>query len=353
MQRLTSHSASCRVGRVAKSLTATLLLVMTMLFVSSCDPVHEFPGDPTRHVVLDLVYQTGLPEFAVSYPSTNGRAEDFKVRYVVRAFGSTDSRGYSRIASYETEVITDWTGEYDRQLEIDVTPGDWQFIVFTEFIQAQTKKSYYYDSDDFSAITLTMENGYEGNNDLRSAFRGVAEATIDDGLGTTTIPVECVRPLAKFGIVSTDLDEFIEKEIVAKASRDNLEIPAISIDIQDYDVKISYQGYLPYIFNMFTNKPADSTTGISFKGIPEVYNGNEVMLAFDYLFVNGTESSTNVYLEVYERATGTLVASSGPIKIPLKRSYFTIVRGQFLTSTSSGGIGINPGFSGQYDYEVK
>jgi hypothetical protein len=338
--------------RVVNALATNLMLAIAIIMATACNPVHEFPGDPDRHVILDLTYQTGLPEFAVTYPSTNGRAEDFKVRYLVRGFRSTDSRGFSRIPSLEREIIADWTGEYDRTIELDVVPGDWQFIVFTEFVQASSHKSYFYDSSDFADIQLKYQEGYVGNSDLRSAFRGVAEATISDGLETTHVVVDCVRPLAKYGIVSTDLSEFIEREIVAKASRDGQDAPVITIDIQDYDVEVAYAGYVPFAFNMFTNKPSDSTTGLSFKGIPELYNEEEVMLAFDYLFVNGTESSTNVYLRVYERATGTLVASAGPITLPLKRSYFTIVRGQFLTTTSSGGIGISPGFNGEFNYPV-
>ena len=48
-----------------------------------------------------------------------------------------------------------------------------------------------------------------------------------------------------------------------------------------------------------------------------------------------------------------LLSSTDPIDVPLERSKLTIVRGPFLTTQASGGVGIDPGFDGEWNYEIK
>ena len=55
-----------------------------------------------------------------------------------------------------------------------------------------------------------------------------------------------------------------------------------------------YQGFMPCSFNMFTNKPADSWTGVAFDSTMQRLSDTEVELGFDYVFVNGGESTVPV-----------------------------------------------------------
>ena len=38
-----------------------------------------------------------------------------------------------------------------------------------------------------------------------------------------------------------------------------------------------------------------------------------------------------------------------PIRVPLRRSVHTVVRGSFLLSDASGGMGIDPGYDGDHN----
>jgi hypothetical protein len=102
---------------------------------------------------------------------------------------------------------------------------------------------------------------------------------------------------------------------------------------------------------MFTDKPADSWTGMSFISQINVADEDGLSLGYDYIFVNGSETSLSISLEVYNRE-GELMSSTNPINVPIVRSKLTLVKGAFLTSTASGGVTINPGYDGE-DYNIE
>ena len=75
-----------------------------------------------------------------------------------------------------------------------------------------------------------------------------------------------------------------------------------------------------------------------------------------YLFPKDymADPSANVFngrLEVFDR-DGTLLSSTNPIDVPIVRNKLTVVRGHFLTTRASGGIGVVTKFDGEYNYEV-
>ncbi|MDD6622868.1 MAG: hypothetical protein PUE90_09215, partial [Bacteroidales bacterium] len=107
----------------------------------------------------------------------------------------------------------------------------------------------------------------------------------------------------------------------------------------------------PCSFNMFTNKPADSWTGVAFTSRLIKINEQEAELGFDYVFVNGSEAKVSVCVEVYD-SENNLLANINPIEVPLVRSQLTIVRGEFLTSKATGGVGIVPDFDGEYNIVI-
>ena len=70
-------------------------------------------------------------------------------------------------------------------------------------------------------------------------------------------------------------------------------------------------------------------------------------MGFDFVMVNGTDASVMVTLGLLD-AEGNPVSMSDEINVPLNRSVNTIVRGKFLIQEANGGVGIDPGFEGDY-----
>lgn len=67
--------------------------------------------------------------------------------------------------------------------------------------------------------------------------------------------------------------------------------------------------------------------------------------------VNGHESSVAVAMELYD-PKGDLIGRTNTVNVPTKRGQNTIVRGKFLTSQTSGGVGINPDYNGDFNIEL-
>ena len=334
---------------------------MLLCFFISCD-VHEWPEieEKTKaefHIKLDFDTDMGLKEYFYNTRSAND-IEGYEMRYVLRAFpveSDEDGRSVSRSISWEHVFTREVAfNEYDTAIDIQVEMprGEYSLMVWADFVKAGTSDNYFYAPDNFAEITLFGE--HKANTDLRDAFRGTAGILLDnpkDNGGTIVVKME--RPLAKFSFVSNDLQKFIDKELEARnrnASRGDED--SRSLDLDDYKVMFYYNGFMPCAYNMFTYKPNDSKVGVNFESRITVTEKSEALLGFDYVFVNGIETTASVILALFD-ADGNEIFTSNPIPVPIKSARHTIMRGEFLTIDTSGGIGINPDFDGEYNCEIK
>ena len=159
--------------------------------------------------------------------------------------------------------------------------------------------------------------------------------------------VELTRPLTAHAFIATDVDEFIEME-----TRRRSEETTGDIDFSKYTAKVIHTGYMINEYSMFRSRPTDSTLGITYTSPLEVTPEGEVLVAYDTLYINGEESTLSLGIEIYD-PEGKLVSTVGNITIPTKLSQGTIVRGNFLTSKASGGVGIDKDFEGEFNIEIR
>lgn len=112
---------------------------------------------------------------------------------------------------------------------------------------------------------------------------------------------------------------------------------------------------MPCAFNNFTNKPVNAITGAAFTGsiTPLPDTPAEASLGSDYVFTNGTEASVLIVLDIYDTTTGERIASTDAINVPVMRNHLTIVKGPFLTCGTGSNIGVNPGFDGNINIEIR
>ena len=331
---------------------------LLLCFLISCD-VHEWPeySEPVKKTIrLKLDFDTSMSEKEVFYNARSlNEIGDYEMRYVLRAFAvesDESGRSVSRNAIWEyvfTRKVS--FNDYDTFVDvpIELPAGDYSLMVWADFVKAGTTDNYFYAPDNFAEIILL--GNHKANTDMRDAFRGKSEFVLSRSTGE--IVVHMSRPLAKFSFVSTDLQKFIDKELEARnrnASRRDED--SRSLDLDDYKVMFYYNGFMPCAYNMFTGKPNDSKVGVSFQSKITVTNDSEALMGFDYVFVNGTEATASIILALYD-SNGREVFSSNPISVPIKRAQHTIMRGEFLTIDTSGGVGVNPDFDGEYNCEIK
>lgn len=371
--------------------SSAALAACALLCITSC-AVHEWPEPSPADVIVNLDFDTQLPQYKVlneegTRASHDGR--DYDIRYTIAAYRLLQDGDYAEEPYLLKVFSNDEIEELNASFRFSIDEGSYRFYVWTDFVLAGTQSDYFYNTTNFRRISL--QGTHEGNNDFRDAFSGSADLTvIRRGSKETpsTATVQMRRPLAKFEFITTDLQEFITKTIEAMIRKEEAEaaakagetkseggdtpediIPTESdtktdgdtksdgdtktpvVDLEKYKVVFFYSGYMPNAYNMMEGKPCDSATGVKFSSAISAIDNHDARLGFDYVFVNGEESSVMVTVALYDEE-GTQLSISRQIEVPIKRSMLTTVRGSFLMQNTGGGVAIDPGFEDEFNIYI-
>lgn len=387
--------------------------MLTAFLMTSC-AVHEWPKEAEAELMLNFEFSTDLPPYlTVTYPTKDlsTDAVDYDVRYQVKAYkqladGSYDHDNAIKVATFTKDDVT----SLDYSTVWTLPEGKWELYAWADYTYQGGEDDVFYKTGDFSGIELVSEK--TANNDFKDAFLGHTEVDVVRGSSqyisiNATIPM--TRPLAKFQFIADDLDEFVTKVLREKLSpeefakymerKNALKAQAASIraaaaagatsvdstmvfskvgegeisveeasksiedqiwnetkangfDPSEYRIKFYYTGFMPSEFNIFDNRPSSAIMGVTFDSDFTVIGNNEALMGFDYDLVNGKESSVQLQVELSEAATGEIISRTNTIDVPIIRSKVTTVKGKFLTLGVNGGIGIDPGFDGEYNFPI-
>ena len=324
-----------------------LVCLLCSAYMSSCD-VHEFPDPKPKPIdfTLELNYDTNLPLYMIveyEAETRNISTQEYDVRYIVKAFDAEAEGVQAHNELYHFEFVKDDITELNTSLVLSVIPGNYNFVVWTDYVKAGETTDLYYDTQQFEQIALCGSE-HVGGNDFRDAFRGsiVSEVSAD----VVEACVEMSRPMAKFNFISTDVEDF-----VVKVASEGISSNGADVNLSDYKAIFHYHGFMPYSYNMFTCKPADSKTGVSFEHNLSALSNGEAELGFDYVFVNDGESNVVVSVEIYD-SNERMISSFKPIEVPLVCSKLTTVKARFLTSEAEGGVVVIPDYDGEYNYQI-
>ncbi len=351
-----------------------LLFCPLAALLTGCS-VHEFPEPEDRApICLQLNYSTELLRWeheaaassavagtsgaTLANDSTRSIVNYGHMRYIVRAYQSTRKGKTADRLIREFEFTRNVADGYDCNFLLDLPTGDYTFRIWSDLVEF-TGMPAFYNAQDFLEIKLTGKHC--GNNDYRDAFRGFGDITVKSYTyqrEPDTLKIEMKRPLAKFEFVTTDLKEFIEKQVKdatikgEHAGNSAAESAAIkNFNINDYRVEFYYNGYMPSSYNIFTDKPNDASMGVHFDSKIARFNNREASLGFDYVFVNGAQASVSIQIAIFSKENER-VSLTSPINVPLRRDRHTIMRGSFLMQNSRGDIAINPDFENDYNIFV-
>lgn len=335
-------------------LAGSAILVLTGLLLSSC--VHEWPEPlETRNVTLAIHHE--LPweyrDFNTGIGlDTRSEDENLEVRYIYRIYpAGTTQIPVSETVEYRSDLsLADFT------TTLQVPVGDYDIWVWTDFVRKGSEEGLYYNAGSFRSITYTSP--YVGETMRKDAFSGMSEVSVPSSIDENvpvTREITVRRPLTGYVFISSDLNEFVKGEIARRRlPSSNPEDGATgdaAFDFTGYRVKISYTGYLPCEYDMFKGKPVDSATGVSYDASIRALSTTEASIGFDLFFINGKESSVRVAVDIYS-PEGERIAGTQNIDIPVNLSTLTLVRGNFLTTKASGGVGISPGFEGEFNIQI-
>ncbi len=342
------------VRKIASALQMLSCCMFIFFGTSSCS-VHQWPDESTPAVLrLDIVFSTDLPPYlTVDYGTKNSALEseqDFSFRYIVKFYPRLPDGTFSRTEAgdYTLVLTKDDLSDLNYSTVTRLPEGEWQVRCWADYVEKGSTDDLFYRTSDFSSITLPEP--HTANTDRKDAFLGVADVKlvrVGSHQTPVTARVEMERPLAKFRFIATDFEALVTKVMREKSSSDPSKAPGF--EPSDYYIRFYYTSFMPYVFDVFANKPIDSRSGVQFDSAFTPLSEDEVLMGFDYVLVNGHESSVVVQVALYDRATDNLLSLSPTISVPLTRSKVTTVRGDFLTLSTGGGIGISPEFDGEYN----
>lgn len=348
-------------------------IIVLALSLTSCD-IHQWPATKdTIPVNLHLHYETDfwvwehqyhqetgivsqtLPDdigVDEEHPGTSerysGMCPSGTMRYIVRAYRTGSWSEYAK----EFVFTRDIAEGYDCNLTIGLEPGDYEIVVWSDLLE-ESNDTPYYDASDFRSIDLQYRANYHACTNYRDGFRGIVSAiSIQETIKATDSEEADIimrRPMAKFEFIATDLSLFADKELVRRSAAGRE--PA-QINFNNYTVRFYYINYVPVSYSAVSDRLVDSTVGLTFDSqLTELATG-EASLGFDYVMLNSNGTSVRVQIGIYDE-TGEQVAMTPVVDVPLRRDHHTILRGIFMStdnpSGNGGGIGIDPGFSGEFN----
>ena len=335
-----------------------------IIMATSC--VHQWPEPAETQVVLNLVYDTALPQGPVHEVSTRASEanSEYDLRYVINAYRRTGTDKYED-APYANWILTqDDIANPDITFTLTIMEGEYRFMVWTDYVLQGSKEDHHYNADNFKYIRLYGKDDgrkHVGNDDYRDAFLGSTDVEVIRYGGNhppVSATINLARPMSKVVFISTDLDDWKTKIITSHyhsalqgAKPGEIVEPMKDVDLSQYKVKIHYPQYMPNAFNMMTDRTTWSDVNVSFESQLIALSSTEAAIGFDYVFANANDANVVMAVSLYDKS-GTQLARSRDITVPLERGKVTTVRGNFLLEESDGGVSINPDFEGEFNIVI-
>lgn len=329
------------------------LIALLAIICGGC--VHEFPEfNNNVNVSLLFHHDTSWTEydFIIGDRTRTSEDEGWTASYIIKVYphGKTDSPVYTESFEIKDLTLADFTKT------LSMPEGDWDIYVWQDLKNENVKP--YYNYDNFAQITY--DKPYRGDTDYRQAFEGMTTVSIPATIEEKYIiegRIDMERPQAKYVFIATDFEKFYNETLTrfgapAEKSRWEMLSAAQKQEIlKGFSVIVRYPWFMPSVYDMFTQRVRDSWTDVSFPAEINPLNGEEAVVALDYVFMNHHDSSAQVQLGL-RIPDNSVIGLTGAITIPLKRGQITYVRGNFLTASVGNGLEVDFSFSGDFNIRI-
>ena len=322
------------------------LLFLFIILLTGC--VHDYPGmtadgeegvDPTlvqvnTEVTLDLeLVPLEIITGKARSGTTKAAADTYRRRFIIEA--RRDGKVAQRQVTVPEEAEESGSGKITLPVNLRLHALEYTLAVWTDYVAAGTEADLYYNTEDLQQVSCTTP--YTGNTPYRDCLYGTAPLDLrpyrDEWNAKVQVQVDMVRPLAQYEIIATDVKDFL-----AESQRQRETGTA-------HSVTFSYGFYFPLGFNVLTGKPQNSQMNVAFTAPLTVPDDGreEYTIGTDFIFVNGEESYVPLEIRIAD-SDGYVVSLTTGLNVPYQRGHLTTLRGRFLTSKVSPGVGINPDF---------
>ena len=334
------------------------VILISLLAVMSCEKVHQWPEpgkevDPTIietsvnvSCEIDLDIEKIVTKGSAAPIYTDESAEKYLRRFLIDIYEegqSSDNLVFSNV------FIQEVTDKSNLTFKAELHTRKYKAFIWMDYVLKEDEKDLYYiTSNGMSAIRTQPIASYSACDDFKDAQTVVFPFDLTsqtEWFAHITVDIPLQHPVAKITFEATDFEDFARKEGCPEGGFEEF--------AKNYQIHFIYNGYLPTGFNVLTQKLNDSQTGYHFDSTPSwIKSTPDARLGFDYVFVNGEQSSVTVTVEVVSKKDGTVVNRTDGIVVPTYRGKETVVRDKFFTKDYNPGIGINPEFDGEFNVYV-
>lgn len=337
-----------------------LPLVLLALGLCSCEVIHEFPQpgkevDPTdvqsKIEVRCAIELAGMDIVTKSpfSPVFEDDASQYDRRFIVNIY----SNEYSDELVDSHVIYRDALDVSDPVVETKLHTKKYKLVVWMDYVKKGSGTDFYYftaDGQALNAIHQPDAENYVACSDFKDARTFTTDIDLTPFAGQwyadITVPAPLERPISKITVLTNDLAEY--------AAKIGYEGPLSDL-AGDIVLEFSYDGYFPTGFNAYTGRLNDSQTGYGFKtyaSYPFTLEGKDyTRIGFDYVFINGDSSSVTITVKISSKS-GQFINEVNNVVIPIIKNRETVLIYKFLTKEYVPGIGIDPGFDGEFTIYV-
>lgn len=184
-----------------------------------------------------------------------GEQTDYRRRFIIEAW--RDGKPAARQVTVMDNADEAGNGKITLPVHLKLYAVEYTLAVWTDYVVAGTTTDLYYNTENLQQVTCTTP--YTGSTGYRDCLYGSTTLDLrpyrDEWNVRVQAKVDMVRPLAKYRIIATDVQEFLAK---TQRQRD------AEGGNNTYTVTFSYGFYFPLGFNTATGKPMNSVQGVTF-----------------------------------------------------------------------------------------
>ncbi len=221
--------------------------------------------------------------------------------------------------------------------ELFAREGDYNIVVWADYAFSLSD-DLHYNTAQFNKIETLSANQYIANSQDKDAFAAYVTTSVSTK-GSYIDPIEMYRPLAKYSIVTNDIEKYNQER--AKSGY---------AELTDLSIEVYYTGYLPTAYNIYSGRLTNAQLGYKYNASIGDITEKTAVIATDFVFVaNGASSSVTIAVIVKD-ANGGIINEFGNINVAYGSGYHTTITGSFLTE-NNGGFELDQEWDGSFNVE--
>ena len=317
-----------------------LALLAVVLGVVSCQTEPE-GLDVNVGGEVDTTITVSLPETETRANSAEGAfknlvgSDEYTIRYIFQVFyKGTESLAARQVIYSDGNTVN---------FPVRLVPGrEYNFVVWADVVPQAGKtldvlgeyskaSDYRYNTEDLQAVTFNEGKWYA----MDETFDAYTDAQTIEYYGTTSINLHLTRPFAKLRVMTTDMVELRNLQIVPEGVTVAYSVPVYkSFDVTAKTANTTDASAHTFTYNLSEVQQYTATETTS-------------TLFTNYLF--GAENGVIKFeMSVYDNTTAKelIKFNNFSTDIPVQRNYLTTISGNILTDGNNVTVKVEDGFAG-------